>query len=380
MSILSTNEEQSYVGGQAVIEGVMMRSPRALAVAVRRGNGSIIVREDVWVSIFERLKFLRWPFLRGSVVLVESLFNGIQALNFSAQHAAIEESNKDKEDSSEQSSAEASQKSIEDDEEIVEPEQSALSTAFTIGLSLLMAFGLFKGLPHFLTVLVDKLAGTGVNLGVDQFAFHALDGVFKLSIFVAYISGISMIPEIRRVFQYHGAEHKSINVYEQGLELTVENARKQTTFHARCGTSFVLFVLILSIFVFAAVFPFIPRVAENDILNHVAMLACKIPLMLPLAGLAYEINRYAARNPQQFWVQALVVPGALMQKITTREPDDEQLEIALSAMRAALHAEERYAAATNKEALAIANSEEKSQVRVFRDFSEVPALASEMSR
>ena len=381
MSILSNNEEQSYVGGQAVIEGVMMRSPRALAVAVRRSNGSIIVREDVWVSIFERLKFLRWPFLRGSVVLVESLFNGIQALNFSAQHAGLDDEKKEAEDKAPAAeSTSANKEALPEEEDIAEPEQSALSTAFTIGVSLLMAFGLFKGLPHFLTVLVDKLAGTGVNLSVDQFGFHALDGVFKLSIFVAYISGISLIPEIRRVFQYHGAEHKSINVYEQGLDLTLENARKQTTFHPRCGTSFVLFVLILSIFVFAAVFPFVPRIAENDYLNHLAMLAFKIPLMLPLAGLAYEINRYAARNPHQFWVQALVVPGALMQKITTREPDDEQLEIALSAMRAALKAEERYAETSEQEALAIARSLNKSEVRVFRDFSEVPALASDATR
>ncbi|MEE2904616.1 MAG: DUF1385 domain-containing protein [Myxococcota bacterium] len=384
MSIISTNEEeQAYVGGQAVIEGVMMRSPRALAVAVRKGNGSIIVREDVWVSLFERIKFLRWPFLRGSVVLIESLYNGIQALNFSAQHAEIES---DSTNEALQKTADTEEQHVsgsiysESDVEEAEPAQSPLSTAFTIGVSLLMAFGLFKGLPHFLTVLVDKLAGSGVNLSVDQFGFHALDGVFKLSIFVAYVSGISMIPEIRRVFQYHGAEHKSINAYEQGLELTLENARKQTTFHARCGTSFVLFVLVLSIFVFAAVFPFVPRIAENEYLNHVAMLAFKVPLMLPLAGLAYEINRYAARHPEQFWVQALVVPGALMQKITTKEPDDEQLEIALSAMRAAIHAEDRYAAASEQEARQLARSDQRTQVRVFRDFSEVPALASEATR
>ena len=382
MSIISTNdEEQAYVGGQAVIEGVMMRSPRALAVAVRKGNGSIIVREDVWVSLFERLKFLRWPFLRGSVVLIESLYNGIQALNFSAQHADIEsDSTKSSKQETPPTESDIPSPSIVSASDEAEPEQSPLSTALTIGVSLLMAFGLFKGLPHFLTVLVDKLAGSGVNLSVDQFGFHALDGFFKLSIFVAYILGISMIPEIRRVFQYHGAEHKSINAYEQGLELTLENARKQTTFHARCGTSFVLFVLVLSIFVFAAVFPFVPRIAENEYLNHVAMLAFKIPLMLPLAGLAYEINRYAARHPEQFWVQALVVPGALMQKITTKEPDDEQLEIALSAMRAAIHAEERYAAASEQEARLLAQSEQRTQVRVFRDFSEVPALASEATR
>jgi uncharacterized protein YqhQ len=305
------------------------------------------------------------------------LFNGIQALNFSALHAAADE------ESSESSKSKESETQINSEAaklDIETPEQSKAATAMTIGLSLLMAFGLFKGLPHFLTVLVDKLAGTGVDLSIDQFGFHALDGAFKLTIFVAYISGISLIPEIRRVFQYHGAEHKSINAYEQGLPLTVENARKQTTFHPRCGTSFILFVLILSIFVFASVFPFIPRVAENDYLNHFVMLLIKVPLMLPLAGLAYEINRYAARHPKQFWVQALVVPGALMQKITTREPDDEQLEIALSAMRAAVGAEDRLADSSASQTQALAQTDEKSQIRVFANFAEVPALASHTPR
>lgn len=145
-----------------------------------------------------------------------------------------------------------------------------------------------------------------------------------------------MVPEIRRVFQYHGAEHKVVNVYEDGEELTLENAKAKTTFHARCGTSFVLFVLTLSIFMFAAIFPFVPRVSDLALVNHLAMIVLKVPLMLPLAGLAYEINRYASMHPGQLWVQGIVFPGRLMQKLTTREPDDDQLEIALGAMRAAL--------------------------------------------
>jgi uncharacterized protein YqhQ len=302
--------EKPYVGGQAVLEGVMMRAPRSMAIAVRRPDGSIVVREDAWISIWEKLRFLRWPLLRGGVVLVESLYNGIQALNFAASQL------------------------VQDEEQ---PARSSGSTAGTIALSFLIAIGLFVGLPHLMAWGTGAAAGT--DLDVDTFGFHALDGLFKIMIFVGYIAGISMIPEIRRVFQYHGAEHKVVNVYENELELTVENARRFTTFHARCGTSFILFVLVLSIFMFAAVLPFIPKVSDVAILNHLAMIVIKVPLMLPLSGIAYEINRYAAKHPGALWVQALVLPGRLMQKLTTREPSDDQLEIALAAMKAALKRE-----------------------------------------
>lgn len=305
--------EKPYVGGQAVIEGVMMRAPRSMAIAVRRPDGSIVVREDAWISIWEQIKFLRWPLFRGAVVLIESLYNGLQALNFAAAHAMIDETPK------ERAPAEI---------------ETGGSNALTMAFSFMLAIGLFVGLPHLLAWGTGELAGA--DLGVDSFLFHVLDGVFKLAIFVGYIAAISLIPEIRRVFEYHGAEHKVVNVYENELPLTVENARSFTTFHARCGTSFILFVLVLSIFMFAVVFPFIPTVSDITIVNHLAMILIKVPLMVPLAGIAYEINRYAARHPDQFWVQALVVPGRLMQKLTTKEPSDDQLEIALAAMQAAL--------------------------------------------
>ena len=313
--------EKPYVGGQAVIEGVMMRSPKCLAIAVRKKDGTIVVREDAWVSLWEKLGFLRWPIFRGAIVLLESVYNGIQALTF-AQEQALED---EKEDDAEEQTA----------------ERSKWDTVLTISVSFLIAIALFLALPHALAW------GAGLALGnettdVRSFAFHALDGLFKLGIFVGYIWAISRIPEIRRVFQYHGAEHKAVNAYENGLELTVDNTRPLTTFHARCGTSFILFVLVLSIFMFAGVLPMIPPVSENSALNHLAMVAIKVPLMIPLAGVAYEINRFAARHPTQFWVQAIVAPGRLMQKLTTREPDDDQLEIALSAMRAALRREHAY--------------------------------------
>jgi uncharacterized protein YqhQ len=340
----TSNINKPYVGGQAVLEGVMMRSPRSLAIAVRRPDGSIVVREDAWISIWERLRFLRWPLLRGSVVLAESLYNGLQALSFSAEQAAAEP----------------------------DKPQSKASTAGTMAFSFVLAIGLFVGLPHLLAYGTGRVAGA--DLDVDAFAFHVLDGLFKIAIFVGYIAAISMVPEIRRVFQYHGAEHKVVNTYENGQELTVANARANTTFHARCGTSFVLFVLTLSIFMFAAVFPFIPRVSEITIVNHLAMIVVKIPLMLPLAGLAYEINRYASSHPGQLWVQLIVWPGRLMQRLTTREPSEDQLEIALAAMQAALHREATLETVAVAEARAYVKEHPAGgQVAVFRDYSELAA-------
>lgn len=361
-----------YVGGQAVIEGVMMRSPRSMAVAVRRPDGSIVVREDAWISLFERVPFLRWPFFRGALVLIESLWNGLSALNFSAHQAEMDEAAITKEREAHESQPKvqtASGEPVGRPAAAPDPKSKA-AMAGTMAFSFLIAMGLFVGLPHMLAWGAGRLAGDDV--GLDSFLFHALDGMFKIGIFVGYIAGISMIPEIRRVFQYHGAEHKAINVYEHAQDLTVENARGWTTFHARCGTSFVLFVLTLSIFMFAAIFPFIPAVSELALLNHLAMIGIKVPLMIPLAGIAYEVNRYASRHPDQWWVQILVGPGRLMQKLTTREPDDDQLEIALAAMRAALAAEARLASREVQELRAIAKAEAEAggRVTVFRDFGE----------
>jgi uncharacterized protein YqhQ len=223
--------------------------------------------------------------------------------------------------------------------------------------------GLFVGLPH----LLAWLAGAALDVGVESLGFHLLDGLFKLAIFVGYIWGIGQLPEVARVFQYHGAEHKAVNCYEQGRPLTLEEAKRSTTFHARCGTSFLLFVLTLSIFVFAAVIPLFPIVEAPAVVQHLALIALKIPLMLPLAGLAYEVNRFAARHPGQPWVQALVAPGRWMQKLTTREPDDQQLEIALTALIAALAADAKLVAP------GAAPAPRAVQVAVFRDFREAEA-------
>ncbi|MFA6032674.1 MAG: DUF1385 domain-containing protein, partial [Myxococcota bacterium] len=180
------------VGGQAVIEGVMMRSPHSFAVAVRKPDGMIVVRESRWESLWERLKFLKWPFLRGSVVLLESLWNGISALNFSAVHAM------------------PADEGARPDQPPISKAAMAATIAFALGFGLL----LFVALPHFLTWLIGKASGTGLE--VKSFSFHIVDGVIKTAIFILYIWLISFLKDIRRTFMYHGAEHKSIFAYERG--------------------------------------------------------------------------------------------------------------------------------------------------------------------
>ena len=207
------------VGGQAVIEGVMMRAPNALAIAVRRPNGEVAVKEDVWRSLSQRFKFLKWPLIRGSVVLIETLINGLQALSFSANQALEEEKGQEK------------------------------LSSWAIGSVLALAFGIgvlfFIVLPHYLTGFLGHLFGR--DLGVENVLFHLIDGLIKVFFLVSYIYSISLLKDIQRIFQYHGAEHKCIYAYEAGDELTVENARKYSTLHPRCGTAFLFSSLIWSV-------------------------------------------------------------------------------------------------------------------------------------
>ncbi len=328
---------QPVIGGQAVIEGVMMRSPKSLAIAVRRQDGSIALREDAWLSFSERLPFLKWPFLRGATMLIESMVNGVQALNFSAEQAMIDEKNSDA--------------STED-----EPVNKwlLLGTAiFSMGLGMLI----FKGVPHGLTMWL--------GLNTDQALFHLVDGAIKLAFFVAYIFAISQMNDVKRLFMYHGAEHKSVHTYEQGLALGVDETMPQTTAHPRCGTTLILLVITLSIFVFVAVIPFLPKVSDTAWIQNIFALFVKIPLMLPVAGLAYEFQRLAAKNPDAWWVRAAIAPGMQMQKLTTREPDAAQVEVALTALRKALWREQ------NSDEHAKATDERERTVVLYNAFEDV---------
>lgn len=353
--------DRLHVGGQAIIEGVMMRSPRSLAIAVRRYNGEIVVTERAWESIWERFKFLRWPFFRGSVVLVESLFNGVQALMFSANQAMLGEEQKEREKQQAQTEAEgglaAASGSAEAAPHSVETDENSVSRLYLIGtivFSLGFAFLLFKGVPHLLAY------ATGLSTG--SIWFHMLDGVIKIAMFVLYVLLISRMEEIKRVFQYHGAEHKSIYAYESGEDLTVENAKKYTTLHPRCGTSFVIIVLLSSILVFMVAFQFIPPMVENSFLNALLQVLIKLPLMLPIAGVSYEFLRWSAKHMDNPVIRAMVKPGLWLQLITTREPDDEQIEIALISLRKTLW----------RETVGVDSLDEaKGKIEVYRSAAEV---------
>ncbi len=310
-----------YIGGQAVLEGVMMRSPRSFVVAVRRPDGSIAVREQQWTTFFPGLKFLRWPLLRGAVVLLESLHNGYSALMFSAEQAMTEE-----EKAKEKSSG-----------------GGGFGASALLALSTLLMVGLFIAAPHLLTYGVGQLSGW--NLDTQGFAFHVLDGFFRIAILLGYISLVARTEDMKRVFQYHGAEHKAIWAYESNLPLTVENARGFTTLHPRCGTSFLFVVVMVAVLLHVAFLPFVPRLHENNIVNQLLMVLIKVPMAFPIAGVAYELQRLSARPSCPRVIQWLTRPGMWMQNITTREPTDGQLEIAVLALARSLAREEGQAAA-----------------------------------
>ncbi len=307
------------VGGQAVIEGVMMRSPKSLAIAVRKPNGEIVIKNDVWVSISDKVKILKKPFLRGFVILIESLINGISALTFSANQAIDESEEGEKEDR-------------------IHPLAMAMTIVTALGLGIL----LFVVLPHYLTMFVSKSSGGGYT--VDSYMFHLIDGIIKIAVFILYVWGISLMSEIKRVFMYHGAEHKSIYAFEAGEELTVENARKYSTLHPRCGTSFILIVLLISIFIFSLIFPMLPKFPElPKYVRNIIYIFIKIPLMIPISGISYEIIKLSAKKRDNPILKMIMAPGLMMQKITTKEPTDDQLEVAITALKAALQTEESVA-------------------------------------
>lgn len=251
------------IGGQAVIEGVMMRSPQSFAVAVRRPDKSIVVREERWLSLSERFPVLKLPLLRGATMLVESMYNGLNALNFSALQAFPEEdaapapSVADDAPSAHADAGDEATRQGEGDDDADSPREKGGGAALWLTLAASMGFAvlLFKGVPHFTTALLGTwLGGDGPTaLPVDAPLFHLVDGVIKLGIFVGYILLISRLDDVRRLFMYHGAEHMSVHSYEADLDLTVENTRPQSTAHPRCGTTLILLVISTSILVFVGV-------------------------------------------------------------------------------------------------------------------------------
>jgi len=210
----------------------------------------------------------------------------------------------------------------------------------TMVVAVLVAFAMFAALPHVLTLGLGWLLDSEALAGGRSLTFHAVDGLIKLSIFIGYLALISLMPDIKRTFEYHGAEHKSIHTYEHGQALTVQNAKKHTRLHPRCGTSFLLIVVLVAIVVFALLFPFFPAVHEAVWVNQVVFVLVKLVLLFPIGGIAYEVIKLSGRYPKSKLLFLLVVPGLMTQKITTREPDDAQLEVALASLQASIKAEE----------------------------------------
>lgn len=300
------------VGGQAVVEGVMMRTPTATSVAVRRPDRSVVVRVRAARRLAERYPLLAGPGLRGVAVLIETLSDGLSALNFAASQVLPEASGR---------------------------QASASAIAMTLALSLGFGFLLFAVIPHAVTIMAGDLLGIASLAGGRAVAFHLVDGLVKVAVFLAFLFAVSQMKDIRRVFQYHGAEHQAVHAYEARLPLRPDNLSRFPPEHFRCGTSFVVMVIIVSIFVFAFVFPFMPEFSDHRWINQVAYVAIKAPLIPLIAAVSYELMRAASRIESR-WLGALLAgPGLLIQRITTRPPDPDQQEVAIIALIAALQPE-----------------------------------------
>ncbi len=287
---MNPTEQRILIGGQAVIEGVMMRSPRWTSTAVRGPDGRIASFTEARVSLLVRHRWLRVPLARGAVALYEGLTTGIRALLLSA-NAALG----------------------------AKEQPTGRQVRFSIAVGLAVAIGLFFILPAALIRLLDPYFASVYTLNLAE-------GALRITILTAYLGGIGQVPDIRRVFAYHGAEHKAVNAYDAGAPLDVAAARTFSRFHPRCGTSFILIVMIVAIAVFSVL-------GRPQVLLRLASRVALIPLV---AGVSYEIIRAGARTR---WLRPVVLPGLWLQRLSTREPDDLQLEVAVQALRAVVEHE-----------------------------------------
>lgn len=293
------------VGGQAVMEGVMMRSPKGYAVAVRRPDGTVRVIKDQLKTAAEKWKIFKLPLFRGIGVLGQALVLGIKALRFSAEEALQEEN---------ASKAATDSKSTEPEK--LSPWLIAGPMVLAVGVNL----ALFIGLPLLLTNIVQSQTGFESTV-----LYNAIDGVLRVAVFVVFLLMVSWMKDMRRVFEYHGAEHKTVYNFEAREDLTVENARKFSTLHPRCGTSFLFVLMIVSILVFSMVH--FDTIA-GKLLSRIVLL----PLIL---GISYEVIRFSAKHPRSL-LRIVTYPGLMLQKITTKEPDEKQLDTAIKALEEAL--------------------------------------------
>jgi uncharacterized protein YqhQ len=305
LPVLESGEE-TLVGGQAVMEGVMMRAPHSYCVAVRKPNGEIVTEQQPLPRISEKYPIFKLPILRGLGTLGHAMALGVKALQFSANVALVEEAAKQ-------------------GGEQKPPELSGWMMAAPLAFSLLFFLFMYKFVPLFLATQLGK----AVPSLHGRFAVNMMDGLIRLALFLGFLFLISRMKDIRRMFQYHGAEHKVVFNFESGQPVTVENAQKFVTFHPRCGTSFLLLVMVLAILVY----PLLPF----D--GFAAKLMARIALLPLIVGVSYELIRYAARHRQGL-MAALTAPGLWLQRVTTQPPTDEMASVAIHALDGAMQLEE----------------------------------------
>lgn len=293
----------SGIGGQAVMEGVMMKNQEKYAVAVRKPDGEITVEVSRYHGMIKNEKIRNMPILRGVFSFIESLYLGVKTLTFSASFFEEEEEDEQKKDG-----------------KILSEEQKnrreSIMMGGTVAFSVILAVAIFMVLPYGISLFFQRFT--------DSYLLVALlEGVLRLIIFIGYVGAISLMPDIRRVYMYHGAEHKCINCIEHGMELTVENVKKSSRQHKRCGTSFLLIVMLISIFFFMFI----------HVDSRVLRLVLRLVLIPVIAGVSYEFIRLAGRSDNAV-VNFLSKPGLLLQKLTTKEPDDDMIEVGMASVEA----------------------------------------------
>lgn len=327
---LAEHKERFHYGGQAIIEGVMMRGPKDFAVAVRRANGEIVIKKEDVESILGRFKWLNRPFLRGTLALIDSMVLGIKALMYSADIAMkdIDANGKPEESKPEVGGAVGDAADQIEGPAVDAPSQEGGKIG-DIAVSALMVVGIALGVGLFMFVPTAVMTHVKSAYPMSRYEAAAFEGLIKIGLFLGYVVAISFMKDIRRVFQYHGAEHKTINAYEAGAQLTVDGVKPYSKVHVRCGTSFIFVVLVTSIIVFV----FVPW---NNVFERFAYHLLLLPVV---AGIAYEVIKLAGRFKDSFIARLLTFPGLLMQGITTKEPEPEMIEVAIRSLESVLEKE-----------------------------------------
>ena len=308
---------KTSVGGQALIEGIMMQGPKGAAVSVRTPDGTIDTEMVEVKHAKDKFKPLGWPLIRGVVAYIESMLFGYKCLMMSAEKSGLEDLENDEENMSK------FDKWLNDH---INKKVLGVLTAVASVLGVMLAFLLFFYLPTIAVNFLNKLSGDVLT------NYRALfEGIIRMVIFVAYIAMVSLMKDIKRTFMYHGAEHKTIFCYEKGCELTVENVKKQSRFHPRCGTSFIFVILIISVVISSAISVTWPELRDQTVL----WIAIKVLILPLITGISYEFIKYAGKHDNVF-VKILSAPGLWMQKLTTKEPDDDMIEVALASFKAVI--------------------------------------------